>query len=494
MSRLLTTFFLIFFTLTLFGYEPVQSSFKYDYLYNFYKEWTENREISIEAPALLSSNEIIMEFLDKDKQVVTLKLHMENGKIKRITESSNYAESVADDSEINKLGQEFVFVLNTGNSQYLESFVNLLGADCDFDNFSDYLSAKKNIYDSRFFIFRFDYQMSQSNIIFKFYNGYAEIIKIIVPVTDDLEKLRGKLQLPIDFGELKTIIADIDKKTLDAKKRRSEEFRNSLKYELKRSYNEIFKITEDVDERIFTGNEQIFKYPVYRYIMENIERKSNRVLLNNEIENPVNFLSEEFPYHEIKQNGKIFYLEGGSYSDFLSANFALEIEERKDYINFHAPFVESFSYDNLSFIGGDSVGLIGLSREDVEKIVLPISHILVMHRTLGSKLTNFFLLPDVVPTILLFDFAERDLIEMSSYYDLLMLLNTYWENHTIYFSIPQIYKKNNYIEFKGSLFAKSNDNNNSNYAEIRFHLNKNYILDLVMVTFKDVNSIPKEDS
>jgi hypothetical protein len=106
--------------------------------------------------------------------------------------------------------------------------------------------------------------------------------------------------------------------------------------------------------------------------------------------------------------------------------------------------------------------------------------LLYLHRSLGTKLFNFLLIPDEVPTTLLIHNGKRQRLDFASYNDLLLRLHSYWKKREIYFSLQDIRQINGFIEFKGVLAAVGTDK--YEWAEIRFHLNKEYKIDMVMMS------------
>ena len=75
----------------------------------------------------------------------------------------------------------------------------------------------------------------------------------------------------------------------------------------------------------------------------------------------------------------------------------------------------------------------------------------------------------------------RKLFELESYADLLLLLNNFWQDRTVYFSILDVKKVNGFIEFQSYLIAHNAEDGISDIAEIQFHLDSEYRIDLIMM-------------
>ena len=100
---------------------------------------------------------------------------------------------------------------------------------------------------------------------------------------------------------------------------------------------------------------------------------------------------------------------------------------------------------------------------------------------------NFLLIHDEVASTLVVYSDERELYEIDSYSDILLLLNKYWQDRTVYFGIESIKKINGTIEFKGFLVARA-ENGSCDLAEIFFHVSKEYMIDLIMVILHPIDN------
>jgi hypothetical protein len=230
------------------------------------------------------------------------------------------------------------------------------------------------------------------------------------------------------------------------------------------------------------------KLSLKEYINKNWDKKQSRELLNNKIKNAMIFLQNEFPEHDTYKEDNIYYLTNQPYDRFYCSIY-LDVFHNHDGIEI-SPY-ENFEIrnKNLVFSDGESIDLSNLSSTEIEKISPFLPHLIYEHRAVGTRLLNFLLIHDDVPTTLVLRTDERELFEIDSYAELLLLLSNYWSDRNIYFSLTEVKKINNYIEFKGILVAEDPGQEKHDMAEIRFHLSKNYNIDLIMmVLHADISS------
>jgi len=94
---------------------------------------------------------------------------------------------------------------------------------------------------------------------------------------------------------------------------------------------------------------------------------------------------------------------------------------------------------------------------------------------------NFLLAEDEVSTTLVVKEDQKKIYDIYSYENLLLMLSKYWSDRTLYFSILEVKKVNNFIEFKSYLVAREPETGKYDLAEINFLLDENYKIDLIMM-------------
>jgi len=122
-----------------------------------------------------------------------------------------------------------------------------------------------------------------------------------------------------------------------------------------------------------------------------------------------------------------------------------------------------------------------LSRTEIESIAPFLSQLMYEHRAIGTKLFNFLLINDTVPSTLVLKEKTKKLYEFHSYSSLLKLLNNYWQGKKVYFNINDVKKVNGFIEFKTYLVAYDRNSGKKDMAEIRFQLSKDYKMKYIMM-------------
>lgn len=124
----------------------------------------------------------------------------------------------------------------------------------------------------------------------------------------------------------------------------------------------------------------------------------NKKLLNNQIDNYKEFLLKNFPNHNliVQQNklrldGEKFKLE--DHNIILDNSLDIILERSKDGINF-----VSNTYDKKL---DSSIEFIDLDKAEISYLTPLILDLSNLHKTIGSELFNFFIIPDNIETTLI---------------------------------------------------------------------------------------------
>jgi len=223
------------------------------------------------------------------------------------------------------------------------------------------------------------------------------------------------------------------------------------------------------------------------YIKNYIQTPPIRELLHNKISNIEDFFNSEFPHHQIVHKETDYSLKVEPYDQNFYGDLNLRVEQRTDGINILATNDFQFSGKEIIFENGEHIAFSRLTDHEFEQIAPFIPQLLYEHRALGSKLLNFLLIHDDIPTTLVVYGDERELYEIDSYADLLLLLNEYWRDRILYFSLKEVNKIDGFIEFKGFLIADAPEEESCDMAEILFHLDKDFKIDLIMMILHPEN-------
>jgi len=263
-------------------------------------------------------------------------------------------------------------------------------------------------------------------------------------------------------------------------------------------FPQVFNINEilaEINKREFTKSDdfpppiikaekekikpQIEELTLAEYLRNSFNNPPRRELYHNKIKDLHSFLTRQFPFHTISKKQDQWLLEIGKYEEKLDGDIAIKVEIGEDMIDIFPQ--NNWELDEKTFkLGSDKIDLSSLSETEISNIANFLPHLIYEHRSLGSKLLNFLLIHDEVPSTLIVYSDERELHETDSYSDILLLLNEYWQGRTIYFGIDSVKKVNGTLEFKGFLVARS-QNDANDLAEIYFHISREYMIDLIMI-------------
>jgi hypothetical protein len=248
---------------------------------------------------------------------------------------------------------------------------------------------------------------------------------------------------------------------------------------------------EAVREAPFSARERLPDpaLPLKEYLAMSRENKWSREMLHNKIADPEKFLTQEFPYHSLSRSADLYSLTTAPFKENITGNVNLTKRSFRDGISFESNEGYVINSDKtVELTTGDLISLSELDNLEMAAISPYLSQLITMHRTIGTQLLNFLLIPADVPTTLILRDSERWVSEFSSYTDIVLMLSHYWQNRVVYFGIERVKKVNNNIELSGFLAAVKPDNEGFDFAEVRFALNSSYRIDLAMITlYPDVS-------
>jgi len=446
--KLLIMVIFVFIIINLYGFEPKATDFINSYQYKLYRSWLETEKLDGNFPAGFTSKKVVRSFKDENGREISVEYDWQNWKINSQREIVPFTFYIDDkkkiDSYINFI-ERFIYRLNCNDEMFINDLVD------------------------------------HGKIIIEYKNLIGE--EALESMWNDRPIPRLKLQ-PVE------LIASAD--TLGFK------FISDKMDEFKISFPQVYNIKEiisSIRERESAESKDIFQ-PIFEpakkeikpqiegltlaeYIRNYFETPPRRELLHNKIKSIHNFLTQEFPNHSISNQQNIWHLEIDKFEDKLDGDISLEVEVGDG-------MVDIFPLNDLELdgkkmkLGSDNIDMSSLSEAEISVIANYIPQLIYEHRAIGSKLMNFLLIHDQVASTLVVYSDERELYETDSYSDILLLLNKYWQDRTVYFGIESIKKINGTIEFKGFLIAKSHTGS-CDLAEIFFHVSKEYMIDLIMV-------------
>ncbi|MCD4651965.1 MAG: hypothetical protein K8S56_09315, partial [Candidatus Cloacimonetes bacterium] len=220
---------------------------------------------------------------------------------------------------------------------------------------------------------------------------------------------------------------------------------------------------------------------IKRYHTLNISRQ----LLQRSLSSISGFMREEFPRYRIESRGGVHNFAHRSNKDG-SGDFRLASVASRDGVSFEPLSDWRILDDNLMLGDRTEVSLSLLSSERQEIIAPYLARLICTHRALGSRMFHFLLMPDNIPTTLsYYRNGKRELFDMQAYSNLLLILNTWWNGRDISYTMTDVKMVNGFIEFSCSLSATDPASGKQDYAEIRYHLNSENMIDLVMLVLHE---------
>lgn len=448
----------IFITVKLYGFEPKATDFINSYQYELYQSWLETEKLDGDLPAGFTSEKVVRSFRDKNGREINVEYDWQNWKIRTQREMVPFLYYLDDEQEIKPyihFLERFIYRLNCNDKMFITDLV-------DHDKI----------------ILEYKEQTGKNalNLLW-----------------EDRPVPRIKLQ-PVEL----TTKAD----TLGFK------FISDKMDEFKISFPQVYNIKEfilGIREREFAKSDEFFPpiiepekkeikpqiedLSLAEYIRKYFETPPRRELLHNKIKDIHEFLTEEFQNHTISSEQNLWRLEIEKNENKLDGDISLVVEIGTD-------IVEIFPLNDLKLegktitLGTDNIDMPSLSETEISIIANYIPHLIYEHRSIGSKLLNFLLIHDEVASTLVVYTNKRELYETDSYSDILLLLNEYWQDRTVYFGIDSIKKISGTIEFKGFLAARS-QSGSCDLAEVFFHVSKEYKIDLIMMVLHPTENIKR---
>jgi len=470
MSNKMKFFLIIFFILLSFimlhSFEPERNDFKNDYQFELYHSWFQKNRLKPNVPSVFSEYSITKDFKLPSNMSITVQYDWENWEIYEQREKiSEYCNIKSENlKEYLDFSGSFIYRLNTKNKSYCQDYLN---SESILLIYKDYV--REEALDSLWNYF------SEK----RFNTNLVEVISDQTRVGLKISSIE-QVSFSIFFLKSKNI-THLYKEFKIIEEMKSKEIFKKKKIEKSKKLNKKIdeKVAKFVETRKPENREHSSK--LVRYIKQNFDKLQQRELLNNKIENPDKFIEKEFPDYKIKKTGSTYRLTNDPFIDEYKSDLEIIVKQEKDGLNFHP--ISNYEIKNkiMKLCNSENIDFTDLEGYDIEEIAPFISHLLYEHRSIGTKLLNFLLIHDGVPTTLILNGGDRELLEISSYANLLLLLNKYWQNHIVYFKLDEFRKINGFIEFKGFLFANKNGDILSDYAEIRFQLDKEYKISLIMM-------------
>jgi hypothetical protein len=491
------------------AFDPGENDFKTKYQFELYKSWLAKGDLKTHFSAAFTQDKVVKTFFDHDNRSIIVEYGWNDHLITTQHEIVDHLFVAADVKNICvniKYIEGFIYRLNTRNQQFLTDYLNL-----DEISINYYSQTEKTALDM------FWNDVNPKRIRFE----SIEIVQNDSSLTFALKPLKSevlKLEFQLDFdfqneltriSELELLIsnksdfenyASPDDKLYQPQT--AEMIKKLIPQDTNITTDEVIEVsgldkteelavanisskhveTEKPDLPDYANLPKINELTLVEFIQYYIGQKQSRELLNNKISDPVEFLRKEFKEWEYSSNEDIHFLKHPPLKDEFHCELKLKIIRENDGLNI-LPADDEYKFEGKYLIlsGQEKIDLRSLNDQEINQIAPSILQLVYEHRSLGSKLLNFLLIHDNVPTTLVIQTDERKLYELASYADLLLLLNNFWQERIIYFSIREVKKVNGYVEFEAYLIAHDKEKQLSDIAEIQFHLDNDFRIDLIMM-------------
>jgi len=443
--------------ITLSAFSPTNNDFVTPYQYELYKSWLRLGNFKTNFPSFISEDKIIKKFRDKNNEEITVEYDWKDHKIFNQKEKLRFTEK----NEVNNFIESLIYRLNCDRKIFFFDYLNASGVILKFGNFQREQAA-----DSLWKCFA-DKRIHLANLqIEKIKKGFSAIIS-------EKNGIRFSLDFPPNYKipnwrEMNISLAPIPISKPKPKKTQVPE-------------TKILKPKKAISPPQTKKSVKSKTSNLENYIAANYRKMQTKELLQNKVSDVSRFIKREFPHHRIVHSDNEFTLKIQPFQGKYRSDLILKVHNNSDGIEIFPDLKFSLQNKILKTKSGDDIDLSKLSEREIEKISPFLGQLICEHRALGTKLLNFFLIHDRVSTSLVVNGEKRQFYEIYSYANLLLLLNKFWQKRVVYFNLRDVKKINGCIEFKGYLFAVEPESEKYDFAEIRFRLDKNYQMDLIMM-------------
>ena len=451
--------FLLIFSGAVFAFDPSVEDFIDKYQYNLYKSWMKKGDFPSHIKAFFQKDKISKTFKDSLNKDVGVEYDWQNWKIFNQRENLSRFRKIEDKEFVKywKYLESFIYRFNCFDSTFSEDFLETTEIKLVFMNVAEEkaLGLLRDIWkEHRIVILSIEHIFADNYITFKVFDEKENEIIIAFPAAFEvIQRLTKK-----EFTEEPTkLIKKFPEKLLPKKP--------------------VFPSKKEIEEE----KRDLLKLTLSKFIEKYSGFKQSRELLNNKIKDVLGFFKSEFPNHKIEVKDKKYDLITNPFQTDIFSDLFIEVSVNDDGIVFLPSSEYELENKIFKMKNEECIDLSKLSDFEIEKISPFLPQLIYQHRAIGSRLLNFLLVADEVSTTLVVKGEQKKIYDIYSYENLLLMLSKYWSDRTLYFSILEVKKVNNFIEFKSYLVAREPETGNYDLAEINFQLNENYKIDLIMM-------------
>ncbi|MCD4828713.1 MAG: hypothetical protein K8R90_04685 [Candidatus Cloacimonetes bacterium] len=476
MRLVIPAVFLAILTVTpLAAFQPAAQHFASPGLWHLYQAWLENGGMYTTEPASLTSSTIDMQWKSRYLRRVDVRFEVVDGSILRLREKLPPQAAQMPES-VMVVAEQAWFALQARSPRALEPLLeaglSVKFADLDGGAAAD--SLLRRFPDGRLLLLRLDATIGVAALELRFVLPGDEPLLLTIPA-DAVAIERFRHVAPMQATRpANTPPAQRPVDATPARGTTQQAVRPDMPMRPAPQAPPYRPLDTDVRQIVRTSAD------LEVFVERTWDRALSRELLQNKVKDVGAFLSAEFPEHDLCRDGEVLALQREPGPDSLRASLRLRRLALPDGIDIVPDDACALEGGFLTLPDGERIDLSALSASEAALLAPHFVQLLYLHRSLGTRLLDFLLLPDVVATTLVVKGEERRIYEPRNYFQSLLLLGRWWQGRTVYFSIRDVKKVNSHVEFRGYLLAQSKDGR-TDYSEIRFHLNDDYRLDLAMM-------------
>ncbi|NQV18261.1 MAG: hypothetical protein HQ534_06945 [Armatimonadetes bacterium] len=451
--------FLLIFSGAVFAFDPSVEDFIDKYQYDLYKSWMKKEEFPSHIKALFQKDNISKTFKDSINNDIDVEYDWQNWKIFNQRENLSRFRKIEDKEFVKcwKNLESFIYRFNCSDSTFSQHFMETTEIKLVFMNVAGEkaLGLLRDIWkEHRITILSVEHIFADNYITFKIFDEKEN--EIIISFPADFEVIQRLMKKEFT-EEPSKLVKKLPPKLFPKKP--------------------ILPSNQEIEEE----KRDLLKLNLSQFIAKYYKFEQSREILNNKIKDVLGFFKSEFPNHKVEFEDEKFDLTTNPFQTNIFSDLFIEVSASDDGIVFLPSLEYELGNKIFKMKNEECIDLSKLSDFEIEKISPFLPQLIYQHRAVGSRLLNFLLAADEVSTTLVVKEEQKKIYDIYSYENLLLMLSKYWSDRTLYFSILEVKKVNNFIEFKSYLVAREPETGNYDLAEINFLLDENYKIDLIMM-------------
>ena len=451
--------FLMIFSGSVFAFDPSDEDFIDKYQYDLYKSWMKKGDFPSHIKALFQKDNISKTFKDSLNKDIGVEYDWQNWKIYNQRENLSRFRKIEDKEFVKywKNFESFIYCFNCSDSTFSHDLLETTEIKLVFMNVAGEkaLGLLRDIWkEHRIAILSVEHIFADNYITFKIFDEKENEIIVSFPVAFEVIQKLSKMEFPEEPSKL---IKKLPPKLFPQKP--------------------VLPSNQEIEEE----KRDLLKLNLSQFIAKYYRFKQPREILNNKIKDVLGFLTVEFPNHKVEFEDEKYDLITNPFQTNILSDLFIEVSVNNDGIVFLPSSEYEIENKILKMKNDEYIDLSKLSDFEIEKISPFLPQLIYQHRAIGSRLLNFLLAEDEVSTTLVVKEEQKKIYDIYSYENLLLMFSKYWSNRTLYFSILEVKKVNNFIEFKSYLVAKEPETGKYDLAEINFLLDENFKIDLIMM-------------